>query len=60
MKKEFRYGEPIEYKMSKAAANYYLGDRKGDDKKLHPDQYLCKVVNETFGLKGNCIHVIVD
>lgn len=59
-KKEFRFGEPIEYKMSKAMAKFYLDGRKGDDKNMQNDKFLCKVVNTTFGLKGNCVHVIVE
>lgn len=59
MNKKFRYGEPIEYKMSQAMADFYLDGRKGDDKKMNPVPFLCKVVNETFGLKGNCVNVII-
>ena len=59
MNKDFRFGEPIEYKMSQAMANYYLEGRKGEDKKMHPSKFLCKIVNDTFGLKGNCTNVII-
>lgn len=59
-RKEFRFGEPIEYKMSKTMADFYLDNRKGDDKKTHPQAFLCKIVNTTFGLKGNCVNVIID
>ena len=48
----------IEYKMPEAMAREYLKNRKGDDVKMRPNDYLCKVVNENFGLKGNCVNVI--
>ena len=38
MNKKFRYGEPIEYKMSQAMADFYLDGRKGDDKKMNPEK----------------------
>lgn len=50
----------IEYKMSKEMANFYLKNRKGEDKKKRPQEYLCKVVDEEFGIKGNCTKVIID
>ena len=48
----------IEYKMPERMAQEYLKDRKGDDAKMRPNDYLCKVVNENFGLKGLCVNVI--
>ena len=48
----------IEYKMPEAMAREYLKNRKGDDVKMNPTAYLCKVVNENFGLKCNCVNVI--
>lgn len=47
-----------EYKMTKEMASAYLNSRKGDDKKKHPQEYLCQVVNDEFGIKGNCIRVL--
>lgn len=41
----------FEYNMSKIMAMELLKDRKGNDKKLEPQKYLVKVVNETFGLR---------
>lgn len=49
----------IEYKMPKNMASSYLKTRKGDDSKLRPQDYLCKVVNEEFGLKNHCSRVII-
>ena len=56
--KEF-YGE-ISYTMSEGVAKDLLAQRKGDEKKMRPQEYLCHVVNEQFGLKGNCIKVIIE
>ena len=51
------YYGPIEYEMPKLMAKEILNERKGADRNMHPQAYLCKVVNETFGLKGNCVKV---
>ncbi len=48
----------IEYKMSKELALSYLNNRKGDEKKKDPQEYLCEIVNTQFGVKGNCIRVL--
>lgn len=48
----------IEYKMPEKMAQAYLSERKGEDAKMHPNDYLCRLVNETFGLKGYCTRVI--
>lgn len=52
------YG-PIEYEMPKTMAKMLLAERKGTDRNLHPQVYLRKVVNEDFGIKGNCVKVTV-
>ena len=56
------FGETInssfEYKMTKDMAHAYLNSRKGDDKKKHPQEYLCQLVNNEFGIKGTCSKVI--
>lgn len=46
------------YKMSKVMAKDLLSNRKGEEAKMHPQDFLCKVVNEEYGLKGTCIEVI--
>ena len=48
----------IEYKMPEKMAKEYLRQRSGEDAKMRPNDYLCKVVNEEFGLKGYCVKVI--
>lgn len=41
----------FEYNMSERMAAELLKERKGADKKLRPQEYLVKYVNEQFGLK---------
>lgn len=48
----------IEYKMSDKMARELLKNRNGDEAKMRPNDFLCKVVNENFGLKGHCVNVI--
>jgi len=50
----------IEYKMSYTLAKDLLSNRVGEDIKMNPKDYLIKVVNENFGLKGICVSVIID
>lgn len=55
-----KYGKAgiIEYKMPEKMAIELLKNRKGDEAKMRPNDFLCKVVNESFGLKGYCVNVI--
>lgn len=46
------------YKMSKRMEKDLLLSRKSEELKMHPQKYLCKVVNEEYGLKGTCIEVV--
>ena len=48
----------IEYKMPEAMARDYLDGRNAEEKKMHPNDFLCKIINEGFGLKGYCTRVI--
>ena len=48
----------IEYKMPEAMAKAYLNGRTAEEKKKRPNDFLCKIVNEEFGLKGYCTRVI--
>ena len=48
----------IEYKMPELMARELLKNRKGDEAKMRPNDFLCLVVNENFGLKGHCVNVI--
>ena len=49
--------KPIEYEMPKEMAKILLAERKGGDRNMYPQEYLKKVVNEDFGLLGNCVKV---
>lgn len=46
----------IEYKMPAQMAQAYIKMHKG--KIPNVNDYLCKIVNEEFGLKGYCVKVI--
>ena len=52
------YEGEIEYEMSKEMAKQILATRKGADQNVHPQEFLCRIVNEQFGLKGNCTRVL--
>ena len=43
--------------MSEVMAKELVKSRKGDDKKLKPQEYLIKYVNEQFGLRYPCVKV---
>ena len=45
------------YEMNKTLAKEILATRKGTDQNMDPQAFLRKVVNESFGIKGNCIYV---
>lgn len=49
----------VEYKMSNTMAKEYLNARKGDDRKKHPQEFLCDLVNKEFGVKGVCTRVLL-
>lgn len=48
----------IEYKMPVAMAKEILKMRKGEEKKMKPNDFLCKYVNEQYNLLGTCTRVI--
>lgn len=49
----------IEYKIPYEVARNYLKDRHGKDVKTENNAYLCRVVNEEYGLIGKCVNVIL-
>ena len=49
--------DEFEYNMSEQLAKEILATRKNAEKSMHPQVFLCKVVNETFGLRGHCVSV---
>ena len=48
-----------EYSMTKTMATEILKNRKGDDRKMNPQDYLCKYVNEQMGLMYKCTRVTI-
>lgn len=50
---------PIEYKMPEEMAKAYLKMRNMKESKRNAQEYLCKIVNEEFGLMGHCTRVIL-
>lgn len=52
----------VEYKMSEAMALNYLQSAKIKDgpETIRGQAYLCKIVNEEFGLKGYCNRVLIN
>lgn len=48
----------IEYRMSKAAINDLLKNRKGSEAKMSAQKFLCKYVNEQEGLLYHCVKVV--
>ena len=55
-----QYGPYFEYVMSKELAQELLDNRHGEEKKMRPHDYLVKVVNEQYGIRGTCVHVALD
>lgn len=51
---------PIAYRMPAAVAKAYLKKRNETEKKVNNQEYLCMIVNNEYGLKGNCVKVILD
>ena len=58
VKKENRTFNSFQYLMSKDMADAYLKARKGEEeKKMNPQAYLVKVVNDEFNLLRKCTQV---
>jgi hypothetical protein len=51
--------QSLEYRMSKKMFNAMLADRSETEKKQNPKDYVAKVINEQFGLKGTVTNVSV-
>ena len=49
----------IEYQMSRTMAEDILDLRKGKDKGIDPQKWLCDYVNDQMGFIGYCIKVVV-
>lgn len=44
---------PVEYQMTKTTFQELLKTRQPEDMKQNPYAYVMKVINETYGIKGN-------
>lgn len=49
----------VTYQMSKNMFNALVATRKGKDKNTNPHDYVCQVVEDTFGIRGKCIKVTI-
>lgn len=58
--KSYQYPPYFEYVMPKEMAKELLESRHGDEKKMRPHDYLVKIVNEQFGIRGTCVKVSQD
>lgn len=50
----------IEYAMPRGIAENLLNSRKGKEKGIDPQKYLCDYVNEELNLIGYCVKVIIE
>ena len=57
-KNKVKYTDLYTYKMPELMAKEYLATRKNEDAKIHPKEYLKRIVNDNFDIKGYCIKVI--
>lgn len=47
-----------QYKMTQAMADSLLKGRRGNEKKIENQKYLCDWVNQSLGLMGTCVEVL--
>lgn len=50
----------ISYKIPRKAYNALLKERKGEEKKMNPQEYVMQVINNDYGLFGKVTHLIVS
>ena len=55
-----KFYSEISYTMPKDLAKILLEQRKGEEKKMNPQEFLCHYINEQYSLKGYCVSVIVE
>jgi len=48
----------IKYKMSKETAKMLLSSRKGEEKKINSQKFLCDYVDNNCGLMYKCVEVL--
>ena len=50
----------LRYKMSRRMYNDLLKTRDSDEKKMHPKDFVLKYINDTFGLRGKVVSIILE
>ncbi len=49
----------VEYQMSKKMFDALLKSRHEDEKNVNPYEYVMKIINEGFGVKGTVTHISI-
>ncbi len=47
------------YQMTRTMFNNLVKERKGNELKMNPYKYVCKIVNEQFGIKGTIERITI-
>lgn len=50
----------LRYKMSRRMYNDLLKTRDNEEKKMHPKDFVLKYINDTFGLHGKVVSIILE
>lgn len=50
----------LRYKMSRRMYNNLLKARNKEEKKMHPKDFVLKYINDTFGLRGKVVSIILE
>lgn len=50
----------LRYKMSRRMYNDLLKTRDYEEKKMHPKDFVLKYINDTFGLRGKVVSIILE
>lgn len=50
----------LRYKMSRRMYNDLLKTRDYEEKKMHPKDFVLKYINDTFGLHGKVVSIILE
>lgn len=50
----------LRYKMSRRMYNDLLKTRDNEEKKMYPKDFVLKYINDTFGLRGKVVSIILE
>lgn len=50
----------LRYKMSRRMYNDLLKTRDNEEKKMRPKDFVLKYINDTFGLRGKVVSIILE